>query len=62
MAGWLCVWAGLPVGAVVLGSSVEVVGWHTLQKRAAQGGMRAVSVGKKKRIGSCIDKCLDDAC
>lgn len=47
VAGWLCVWAGLPVGAVVLGSSVEVVGWHTLQKRAAQGGMRAVSVGEK---------------
>lgn len=43
----MCVWAGLPVGAVVLGSSVEVVGWHTLQKRAAQGGMRAVSVGEK---------------
>lgn len=43
---WVCSavdeqWAGLPVGAVVLGSFVEAVGWQTQQRGAAQEGMRA---------------------
>lgn len=40
-AGWPC-WCSRAVGAVVLGSFVEAVGWQTQQKGAAQGGMRAV--------------------
>ena len=36
-------WAGLPVGAVVLGSFVEAVGRQTRQKGAAQVGKRTVT-------------------
>lgn len=34
-------WVGLPVGAVLMGSFVEVVGWRTQQRGAALEETRA---------------------
>lgn len=47
----LCVpgeqWVGLPVGAVLMGSFVEVVGWRTQQRGAARGETRAARNRKR---------------
>lgn len=40
-------WVGLPVGAVLMGSFVEVVGWRTQQRGAAREERRAARDRKR---------------